>query len=75
MGAPRERADLKRGCAISGGPRGGLLIESQGLVAVVLIDPVIRGALSVQLRDAQVKYCRIDRVGRMAGGSRAAQRP
>ena len=48
-------------------PGEGLLIEFRGLVAVVLIDPVICGALSVQLRDTQVKYCRIDRVGRMAG--------
>lgn len=57
-----------------GVPGGGLLIESRGLVAVVLIDLVICRALSIQLRDTQVKYCRIDRVGRMAGGSRAARR-
>lgn len=49
--------------------QGGLLIESRGLVAVVLIDLVICGALSVQLRDMQVKYCDIDRVRRMAAGS------
>lgn len=58
-----------------GVPGEGLLIESRGLVAVVLIDLVICGTLSVQLRDTQVKYCRIDCVGRMAGGSCAAQRP
>lgn len=50
-------------------------MESWGPVAVVLIDLAICQALSVQLGDAQVKYCRIDRVGRMAGGSHAAQRP
>lgn len=48
--------------------QGGLLIESRGLVAVVLIDLVICGALSVQLRDMQVKYCDIDHVRRMAAG-------
>lgn len=41
--------------AIPEGPRGGLLMESWSLVAVVLIDLMIRGALSVQLRDTQVK--------------------
>lgn len=41
--------------AILEGPRGGLLMESWSLVAVVLIDLMICGALSVQLRDAQVK--------------------
>lgn len=56
-------------------PGEGLLIEFGGLAAVVLIDLVICGALSVQLGDTQVKYCRIDRVRRMAGGSLAAQRP
>lgn len=62
-------------CKARGVPGEGLLIESRGPVAVVLIDLVICGALSVQLRDMQVKYCRIDRVGKMAGGSSAAQRP
>lgn len=49
--------------------QGGLLIESRGLVAVVLIDLVICGALSVQLRDMQDKYCHIDHVRRTAAGS------
>lgn len=62
-------------CNPGGGPRGGLLMESWGLVAVVLIDLAICRALSVQLGDAQVKYCRINHVGRTARGSRAAQRP
>lgn len=65
-------ASLECLCACSGSP-GGLLIEFWGLVAVVLIDLVIMQGF-VQLRDTQVKYCRIDRVGRMAGGSGAAQR-
>lgn len=56
-------------------PGEGLLIEFRDLVAVILIDLVVCGALSVQRRDMQVKYYRIDHVRRMAGGSCAAQRP
>lgn len=53
----REEAVLGQDTCSTGDP-GELLIKSQGLVAVVLIDRVICGALSVQLRDTQVKYCR-----------------
>lgn len=60
---------LRKGCAHPKGPRGVFLIESRGLVAVVLIDLVICGALSVQLGDTQVKYSDIDHVKRLAAGS------
>lgn len=50
-------------------PREVFLIESRSLVAVVLIDLVVCGALSVQLGDTQVKYSDIDHVKRMAAGS------
>ena len=72
---PEKQRMRGEDCNPSGGPRGGRLMESWGPVAVVLIDQAICRALSVQLGDAQVKYWRINHVGRMAGGSRAAQRP
>lgn len=51
------------------------LFESRSLVAVALIDLVIRRALSVQFRDTQIKYCRINHVGAWPEAAEPPQDP